>query len=102
MEDYSKLRKDQLIAALIERDNELDVLRDTTDKAMRRLTESESTRQHGVKHTAIDAGEAGEFSFRANGITIQGIYYAAEDLKNNTDVAVALYKSGSELIKKTK
>ena len=102
MEDYSKLIKQDLIEALEERDNEIKELSETLEDAMERLTQSESAKKYGVKITSIDAGKAGKFTFRGNGIRHKGIVYTAEDLKINPEIVVALFESGSETVKKTK
>ena len=102
MEDYSKLKKDDLIAALNERDGEIIELNTTLDQALNRLTQSEGAKKTGVKVTHIDAGEYGEYTFRGNGIKRLGTFYSAEDLKNKPEVVVALFESGSETVKKTK
>lgn len=102
MDDYKKMTKAQLTIALEQSNSENVHLRSTLNKAMTRLTQSETAKTTNVKLTHIDAGEDGEFVFQGTGINTQGRFHSAEDLKNNPAVAVALYKSGSELIKKTR
>lgn len=100
MEDFSKMKKDDLIIALEQSNSENVHLRSTLDRAMTRLTQSETRKVTGEKLTNIDAGKGGEYIFHGTGINTGGRYYSAEELKNNPDVAIALFESGSDLIKK--
>ncbi len=99
---YNSLKKDDLIIALLERDNEIAELSEALESALSRLTEAEKGAAKGKKVTTVDAGEDGVYSFSRSAIRIGATVYTADELKLKTQLVVELYKKGSELIKKIK
>lgn len=114
MKEYDKLKKDDLIVALNERDNqitellaggennpaqdkEISELNDLLAEAMGRLSEAEKGNKKGILLTRV-----GAYTVRGHGMSYEGVAYTIAELKNKPEVVKAIFDTGSELVTKNK
>lgn len=95
--DYTKLSSEELIEALENKDQDLQVLEDVNKELLSRNTELDKTvKESGNRPTVKVGGKT--YAIRCNHTHWNGVLVSAEDIQNDKSIAEAMIKEGSKLL----